>query len=89
MKNNTRSKRPNSGTGVEEYELSFTGKTYQNQKKRRKQFLTKIKRLMKTGNKKKVNPGTFKNNFLQHTKRKLLHQKNQRLITHIYKLQQM
>ena len=36
VNNNTRSKRPNSGTGVEEYEPSFTGKTYQNQKKHRK-----------------------------------------------------
>ena len=51
---NTRPHRPDAGTRVPHLEPSFKGKIYKTTKTRQKQFLTKIKRIMKTGNKKTI-----------------------------------
>ena len=66
-----RNQRPNvgprqadAGTGVPSFEPIFTEKTYKTTKMRHKQFLTKMKKLMKKGNKKQFKTDKIHQQFL-------------------------
>ena len=64
LRPNSGPRRSDAGTGVPSFEPSFKGQTYKTTNTRQKQFLTKMKKLMKTGNKNQSNTNKTHQRFL-------------------------